>query len=279
MRSQTARQVFSLTLQVGEFVLQLRCEDALAWHQLAERYGPFRVSTTSSPHLVADLVIERPAAARPAQEPVLSFRAGHLVLEGPGVAGWVAADERRGHLTLNTPYVAEQAEYFLRAACALVAFEAGGLLLHAAGVVHRGRTYLFFGHSGSGKTTVAGFARLGDRLLNDDLVVLSPHDDRWTAWATPFSSPPGAFNLGPCSAPVAALFRLVPSSVVRADPLDPAQAVAELVANAPVVSADPGRSVALLERCAALARQVPLYALHFRRDPSFWEVVDKAVHG
>jgi len=275
MPSRRGSRIHTFTLQVGELVIQLSCADALTWRRLVDRYWAFRADVVTSPHLVAEVVVEHSSSPRSAQEPDLSFKAGRLVLEAPGVSGWIEADKGRGHLTLNTSHIVEQVEYFLRAACALVAFETGGLLLHAAGVVHRGQAYLFFGHSGSGKTTVAGFARPGDLLLNDDLVVLSSHDDRWTAWATPFSSLPGAFNLGPCAAPVAALFRLVQSPSVFAEPLHPAQAVAELVSSAPVVSADPTRSAALLDRCTMLARQVPLYALHFRRDASFWKVVDQ----
>jgi len=231
MPSRRGSRIHTFTLQVGELVIQLSCADALTWRRLVDRYWAFRADVVTSPHLVAEVVVEHSSSPRSAQEPDLSFKAGRLVLEAPGVSGWIEADKGRGHLTLN--------------------------------------------HSGSGKTTVAGFARPGDLLLNDDLVVLSSHDDRWTAWATPFSSLPGAFNLGPCAAPVAALFRLVQSPSVFAEPLHPAQAVAELVSSAPVVSADPTRSAALLDRCTMLARQVPLYALHFRRDASFWKVVDQ----
>ncbi len=275
MPSRRGLRTHTFTLQVGKLAIQLRCADAYMWHQLVDRYWAFRADAVTSPHLVAEVVVERSSSPCPAQEPALSFKAGRLVLEAPGVSGWIEAHKRRGHLSLNTSHIVEQVEYFLRAACAVVAFETGGLLLHAAGVVHRGRAYLFFGHSGSGKTTVARFARPGDLLLNDDLVILWSHDDRWTAWATPFSSLPGAFNLGPCSAPVAALFRLVQNSAVFVEPFPLAQAVAELISSTPVVSADPTRSTALLGRCTALASQMPLYALHFRRDSSFWNVVDE----
>ena len=67
----------------------------------------------------------------------------------------------------------EEVEYFLRVIYALLVFQAGGLLFHAAGIVRDGQCYLFFGHSGSGKTTVARLSST-DLVLNDDLVVLIP---------------------------------------------------------------------------------------------------------
>lgn len=267
-----------LALNLGGLVMWVRTDNPHLRDRLVERYKVFLTSPSASPHLEAELVAKELAEDGPAQEPVPAFEAGRLLLHGSGVEGWVDAKRGCGRLLLNTSHVLEQTEYFLRAACALIVFEAGGLLLHAAGVVRNGRAFLFIGPSGSGKTTVAGFAGQNDRLLNDDLVLLRPHAGRWVAWATPFSRPPSA-SLQPLSAPVAAIFRLVQSRDVFAQPLDPARAVAELVAGAPVICADPLRSSALLDRCTLIARQVPCYALHFRREPSFWDVVERVVGG
>lgn len=265
-----------LALNIGGLVIWVRTENPHLRDGLAERYNAFLASLSTDPHLEVKLVAKESVKEGPAQEPVPAFEAGRLLLHGPGVEGWVDADRGCGHLLLNTCHVLEQTEYFLRAACALVAFKTGGLLLHAAGIVRNGRAFLFIGPSGSGKTTVTGFAGRDDRLLNDDLVLVRPHAGWWTAWATPFSRPPSA-SLHPLSAPVAAIFRLIQSRDVFAESLDPARAVAELVAGAPIVCADPLRSSALLDRCTLIARRVPCYALHFRREPSFWNVVERVV--
>ncbi len=266
-----------ICLAVGELYFQLRCADADLERRLAHLYRAFLSSEPQPPHLHAELVVETPIVPHAPLEPAFTFERGRLRLAGPGVVeGWVDAGRKTGRLVLNTSCAVAYAEYFLRAACALVAFEAGGLLLHAAGVVRGGRAYLFLGPSGSGKTTVTSFASPGDRVLNDDLVVVRPEGGGWRAYATPFSSPPGREEFRPGSARVAGLFRLVQSRDVVAIPLAPAQAVAELAANAPVICADRGRGAALLGRCAALADQVPAHALHFRRDPSFWDAVERA---
>ncbi len=167
---------------------------------------------------------------------------------------------------------AAEVDYALRVAAALLAFEAGGLLFHGAGVLthpsgsQKGPTVqLFFGPSGSGKTTTAGFAPPG-QVLNDDLVVLLP-DSR--VYATPFTNP-SQVRPNPLCGVLGGLYRLVKDDVVFAQPLRPALALAVLLGCVPVISADPQRAAALVGRVETLLQSVPVYDLHFRRDPSFW---------
>ncbi|MDQ7029996.1 MAG: hypothetical protein Q9O62_09595 [Ardenticatenia bacterium] len=265
-----------LLVGIAGLRFRLYCPDSALMERLAHLYRPFLVPPDDQPpHLVAEVVLTSPLAVGAPVEPALRFEHGRLHLNGPGTQGWVDAAGGVGRLVLNTPYAVAHVEHFLRASCALVTFETGGLLIHAAGVVRHGRAHLFFGPSGSGKTTVARFAGADDTVLSDDLVVICPQENGWRAYATPFVSSAGQWAFRPTSARVASLFRLVQSDRVAVVPLSPARAVAELVANAPVVCADPSRSAPLLHRCVQLATQIPPHALLFRHEPSFWNAVDK----
>jgi hypothetical protein len=113
-------------------------------------------------------------------------------------------DAQRAHLSVVAPHPFEPIDYFVRAALALLAFEAGGLLFHAAGLAWRGNGYAFFGNSGSGKTTVARVSSHA-QILNDDLVVLLPDAVRWNIHATPFSNPTQVTPAGPQFVPLCAL--------------------------------------------------------------------------
>ena len=61
----------------------------------------------------------------------------------------------------------------------------GHLLLHACAVDIQGRTVLFLGKSGWGKSTLAALLhQAGHTLYSDDCVLLQSHDSNWQATAT-----------------------------------------------------------------------------------------------
>jgi hypothetical protein len=196
---------------------------------------------------------------------ILRFTASHC-------AGLIDVRRLAAHVDIIAPHPYEPIDYVVRAALALLAFEAGGLFFHAAGLARRGLGYGFFGYSGSGKTTVARVST-DALILNDDLVVLLPQSDRWALAATPFSNPTQVSPIGPQTVPLAALYRLVQDRSVFVEPIEPAAAIAELIASSPVVSADPDRALDLLARAEHIARSVPVQRLHFLPDSSFWAVV------
>jgi len=203
-------------------------------------------------------------AARP------RFADGRCRLEAVGFAGEIAPQEERGLLRAHPAADPGDLAYFVRTAFALRAFDQGALLFHAAGVVRHGAAYAFFGHSGSGKTTAARLSA-GNPVLNDDLLLLRPAGMGWEAWATPFGR-----RRGPeiRSAPLRALLRLAQAPDERLEPLSRGVALGELIANAPVVNADPARCSALMARCEQILQAVAVGRLQFRKSATFWEVID-----
>ena len=190
-------------------------------------------------------------------------------LASPGFDGEVSAAPGAAHLRAHPEAEPADIGYFLRVALVVQAFARGGMLFHTAGIVHGGQGYAFFGVSGSGKTTAAHFSA-PDAVLNDDLVLLWPATGGWQMYATPFGKRRGEVRV----APLRVLLRLIKAPDVALVPLSPGRALGELVANTPVLSADPLWLPEVLARWEALLRVVPVYALHFRRDATFWEVID-----
>ena len=113
-----------------------------------------------------------------------------------------------------------------------------------------------------------------DGMLNDDLVVLLPVAGGWTVHATPFWNPTQVEPVGPRAAPLAALFRLVQDSSVYCRPMAGGQALAEFVSSVPVIAGGPELVHLLFERGQNLLQDVPMYALHFLPDASFWNAVE-----
>lgn len=247
------------------------CSDPHVAAAARERYAHFPADAPIQ--LVAEITVVERAVTPSLLDAPLCFR--NIITYFGVDAGIEYVDVERGQarLTIRADHALEEVEYFLRIVYALLVFRAGGLLFHAAGIVRRDRGYLFFGYSGSGKTTVARLSP-HDRVLNDDLVVLLPAARGWIVHATPFSNPTQVQPVGPCSAPIAALLRLVQNTTVHLEAVTPAQGLAEIVASVPVISTDPDRSFLLLERCQRLLREVPIYRLHFLPDDSFWPAVE-----
>jgi len=205
-----------------------------------------------------------------------TFEDGRLHFTAPGYRGLIDETKGKGYLTLSSTQPVEEVEYFLRVAYALLAFQSGGIMLHAAGVVRDEKAYLFFGHSGSGKTTVARLSP-NDTVLNDDLVLLMPvhpaEGGGWRVFGTPFWNPTQV-RPTPANAPLAALYRLVQDKKVYLQGISTSEAIAELISNVPVIPADPVRSLELLTRLHKILQAVPAHKLHFLPDDSFWGVVE-----
>ncbi len=257
-------------LTIGPLRVIIAAPDPVVHAALRSAYRGFAENAEPAPHTLTAQIEYTPGPA-PADWPftfaesVLRFTAQHCT-------GSIDVRHRDAHLKITASHPFEPIDYVVRAALALLAFEAGGLLFHAAGLARRGKGYTFFGSSGSGKTTVARVSS-DAAILNDDLVVLLPQADRWWMIATPFSNPTQVRSAGPQVVPLAALYRLEQDRRVFAEPIEPAAAVAEVIASSPVVSADPDRALGLLTRAEHIVSAVPVQRLHFLPDSSFWAVV------
>jgi hypothetical protein len=163
-------------------------------------------------------------------------------------------------------------ENFLRGAVAWLAMERGGLFLHGAGIVRRGRAYLFFGPSGAGKSTLADLSAEGD-VISDDLVLVLKTPDGLRAAGAPFR---GTYLK---RAPVVGLFPLAGFYRLRKDdrilvrPGDGA-CFADLLGNLPWVVDQLVTHPNLIDRVRALVEETPMYYLHFRKDEDFWPAID-----
>lgn len=205
------------------------------------------------------------------------FMNGVCNFQAPGYEGFIDAEKGKGELSLSSKRILDEVDYYLRVAYALLAFDAGGMMFHAAGILRNGEAHLFFGHSGSGKTTVARVSR-DDIILNDDLLLLIPgklsgnQESMWMAYATPFWNPTQVAPTNK-SGPVVGLYRLVQDKEVYLEPMSSGQALAELVSNIPVIPDDPSRGGILLQRGIRFLGNVPAQRLHFLQDDSFWNVI------
>ncbi len=263
----------AISLEVADLGVSVICQEGHVREVLASQYRDFPLQREPDLRLQV-MLSEDPLRQSALLDTGMAFdKNGVLHFQASGYRGQIDIQQKTGTLHLASVQPAEEVEYLLRVAFALLAFEAGGLMLHAAGIVRGKQAYLFFGHSGAGKTTIARHSTDADAIvLNDDLVILRPKPSGWQAYGTPFWNPT---QTRPSShdAPLGALFQLVQDRQVFLEPLSPSKAIAELVANVPVIPADPARGLSLLQRISDVVQCTPVQRLHFLPDSSFWNVV------
>jgi hypothetical protein len=163
-------------------------------------------------------------------------------------------------------------ENFLRVLYAHLCLRADGLLLHSAGVVSDGAGFVFFGQSGSGKSTVSRLS-LDKTILSDDLVILRIQDGKARVYGVPFR---GDFPEAPrvnTSADLRGLFALVKAPEHAITHVEPPAALARLLACMPFVIIDAAHAKRAVKICSQLIECVPVRALRFRLDSGFWREI------
>jgi len=265
--------ILEVRISVAGVCVALRVDDVEVAERTLARYAGF-LAPDAAPDFVIDVAVCEGAQFVP-MEPGpwvinTTFHDDVLTFESYVEKGEVNLATGRGHLVMAPTGLVEN---YLRVLYAWCAVRAGGLLLHSAGVVKDGRAFLFFGASGSGKTTITRLSA-DHTILSDDILIVKPVDGGFQAFGVPFR---GEFMDAPRAntrAPLAGLYRLRKASEHRVTPMPPAQAVAELVSCVPFVTITPTMGRQVMDICTRLVEQVPVLELYFRKDPDFWRVVD-----
>ena len=148
----------------------------------------------------------------------------------------------------------------------------GGFIVHACGWAGNGKSLLFPGVSGAGKTTLCRqwMAAGAGRVLSDDRVVLREGPGGFRAHGTPW--PGDARQARNESAPLAALCFIEKAPGHHLTPICPAEALRRLLEAASIPWFAPvlrDRVLPLVER---LVESVPAYRLGFRPDPGVVDV-------
>ena len=278
------------TLDLAGWRVKFACESESVATAIAARFGPF--VTNAPPHLTARIRWDADPSCPeahdgPASEVGLRIRGTEYLLDAPNFCGRIDLARAEAQLSLRDGAQPADFEYFVRVLYAMLADREGGLLVHAAGILASAgsggdaqgpndrRVYLFVGTSGSGKSTIVGLSKPAV-ALNDDLMLVRPQGTHWVAYGTPFWNIGTADRSGEtASGPLAGIYRLVQDRDVYLERSEHAAAAAELIANCPIVNGDPNRLPGLLARCSRLTMTVPVQRLHFRKDPAFWELLQR----
>lgn len=197
-------------------------------------------------------------------------RDGHIEFESHFEKGWIDFGVERGALIIRP---IGDPENFLRVGYAWRCLRHCGLLLHAAGVIRHGRGYVFFGHSGSGKSTISRLS-LEHTVLSDDMVILKKDDHVWRVFGVPFR---GDMPEAPRTNGVAdlhGLYSIQKDIHHRIDNMTRPEGIGRLASCVPFVMEHLQNVARIMQICEEVESSVPARFLHFSRDTGFWSVID-----
>jgi len=186
---------------------------------------------------------------------------------------------------------------FLASLYAIILLENKGILLHSSGVVKDGVGYVFYGSSGTGKTTIAGLSS-PYCVLNDDRIAVRTENGTTLMFDTPFWD--GGQGQGDAIGfPVKGIF--IPrkdGSSCYLKKLNPQTAVSNLMAmqygdlfsqclygsvqprdsfriESNIVPRNNKLCGAIFDICCELAQKVPAFYLYFTKDGTkMWRCID-----
>ena len=273
--NQAALPSNEVRIEIAGICVALRCGNARFIQQVEKQYEGFL--STRHPLVIINVLITDRLKDNTSGDVLVSLADNKASFIYCQTAGYVDVGQGIGQLEM-TPWIAlsgrNAVENFLRVLYSLLCVQNDGFLFHAAGIVKGGNGYLFFGHAGSGKTTVS---RLSSdyTILSDDLVVVRAINGLWRVFGTPFWGDMQDRKKTNESAEIKGFFALVKDQKVHFEKLDYSKAIAELISSVPVVYRDPTLVEELIGLCSDVASITPCYRMHFLLNNSFWRYIDE----
>ena len=140
----------------------------------------------------------------------------------------------------------------------------GDILIHASGINHSGRGYLFSGISGKGKSTMAKlWDNAGAKVIHDDRLIIRSNGNGYKMYNTPVYN-----NDEPSESLLNKIFLIGHGKTNKIIPLSGAAAVSLIMANCIQHNWDPEIVARLLGSVSIMCKSIPAARLLFRPDMS-----------
>ena len=154
------------------------------------------------------------------------------------------------------------------ASCGLFFAEAGGFMVHSAGVIDDGRASIFVGASQSGKTTVASLlGAKGLNVISDEKIVIRKKKDQFMAYAFPWHNDKNQ------AAPLKNIVFLKKSGRVVFKKLDSTDAITRIFPQVTLNIPDRGAAREVLHTLDVLFKKIPAYEMEFPKNDSFYPIL------
>jgi hypothetical protein len=145
----------------------------------------------------------------------------------------------------------------------------GDIMIHASGVNHAGKGYLFSGVSGRGKTTMAKlWDNAGGKVIHDDRLIIRRTGDKYTMHNTPVY-----VNDTPAVSPLTRIFLLEHGTENTMIPVTGASAVSLMLANCIQHNWNPEIIARLMGAVSIMCSEVSVVRLKFKPDKSIIDYI------
>jgi hypothetical protein len=257
-----------VTVEIGGLPILLQSDNAGFRRMIEERYAGFLKPGTEP---ACSFEIDLESSTVPSDEDARVSRRGYFwVFErGDFLAEWDTRSRCGWIRQSPNPY---SIDTLLRLVHSVLLAEDGGLLLHAASAVRRGRAFLFSGISGAGKTTLSRLAPPDANLLTDEISYLRPAARGYRAYGTPFAGElarPGE-NL---SAPLGALYFLEKASANGIHSISRVAAARALLRNILFFAHDAELVKRVFDSAFEVVSRVDVARLLFVPDERVWTLI------
>ena len=259
----------SLVIAIGGMPVRVNTTDPAFLDILQDRYAGF-LGASGRAEIELDVEVTPPVYPVPDIGVHVTQDLGRWSLQaGDFLAEWEPASRAGRIRQTANPY---SIDAVLRIVHTLVLAQQGGFLAHSASAIRNGKSFLFAGVSGAGKTTISRLAPPDVTLLTDEISYVRKQDAGYVAYGTPFTGELAKLGEN-VSAPLAALYLLAQGSANRIDPIPPGEAARSLLANLLFFAEDEELVQSMFHSAFEFVSRVPVSRLTFVPDSRVWELI------
>lgn len=264
--------MYSIYAAIAEHVVRFRTGSEEVRAYIEDKYGP--VCFAASPDTACDLNIDITGGyGRPFEnfDVAVSREAERIVYTRTDYRVEMDPEYRTALVFAYDEFALKHA--LVNIYSAFITHLEWGVLLHSCCILERGGAYLFAGHSGAGKSTVAMLS-MPRMILSDEatIVKIGRSGEEICTFVSPFRSDT-AMPAGEGRYPLNAVQLLIQSPENRRVPTSKMEAVLQLMNRVFYWAHDPNETRKLLRMCRELVERVPVYDLYFQKNDTFWEEI------
>lgn len=155
----------------------------------------------------------------------------------------------------------------------LIVHDRWGLLIHSSCIAENGNAHMFAGHSGAGKSTAAALS-LPRGIIADEAAIMRIRPDGVSVFHSPFRSELQSMAAEESMPwPLAAIHLLHQAKHHQRIRLTKSEGLLRLLDKVFFWNPSIDESRNIIHMLMEAADLVPLYDLHFCKDPEFWELI------